>query len=196
VLYGMNTKTVWFQNVLVCLLDANLREYDNLIAGLDKSTMLVAWACRNMLELNIFTKYTLAKGSYARDFTDDMFIDAVDIFSSFREWLLFHNPAARLTELDGTLAALKGGKAGQNIVRASYLRVSKIAEIVKFSDEYRTMSKATSKLVHPTAFSVLGKPDEDKELRRNFFLAAIRYGLDAFHEVQDHVEKHGVEPLP
>jgi hypothetical protein len=61
------------------------------------------------------------------------------------------------------------------------------------------MYKATSKFVHPTGFSVLGNPDERKnlgaELRQNFFLAGIRYGLAAFTEMKEYTAKHGVEPL-
>jgi hypothetical protein len=197
-LYAMRTQTVWFQNVLVCLLDAILREYENLRAGMDKSTLLVAWACRNMLELIIFTKYTLAKGSNAKDFVDDMWIDAVDIFSSFREFIRFHDPARQAARLEQTIDNLKSQKAKHGIVRG-YLKVSEMAVAVDFAEEYRRMHKATSKLVHPTAFSVLGKADEEalgNELKQIFFLAAVRYGLDAFNEMKDYVAKQGVEPLP
>jgi hypothetical protein len=194
----MPTQSGWFQNVLVCLLDAILREYENLEPAFDKPTMFMAWACRNMLELNVFTKYTLAKKSYARMFYDDGMIDAIDVFSSFREWLVFHSPSANTIQLDGTIANLKAAKARQGIVRKRYLKANEIARVVNFSDEYRTMNTVTSKLVHPTAFSVLGRADEDmlgKELRQNFCFAAIGYGLDAFTEMKAHVEKQGVEPV-
>ncbi len=71
------TQTIWFQNMLMCLLTALLREYRSLTVGFKKSTPLLAWACRNMLELNIYTKYVLLNGSNAKDFADDMWIDAI-----------------------------------------------------------------------------------------------------------------------
>jgi hypothetical protein len=200
-MYNTPSKSVWFQNILTCLLDAILREYDNLRIGMDKdSTLLVAWGCRNSLELNVLTKYVLQSGANAKNFADDVWIDAIDVFSSFREWLRFHSPTSQAPGLDQTIADLQSQKTSIGIVRNTYLHVSDIAKAVGFEEEYKRMHKATSKLVHPTAFSVLGNPDEREnfgsELRQNFFLAGIRYGLDAFTEMKEHVEKHGVEPLP
>ncbi|HEY2459687.1 MAG TPA: DUF5677 domain-containing protein [Candidatus Acidoferrum sp.] len=200
-IYNTPAKSVWFQNILTCLLDANLREYDNLRVGMDKdSTLLVAWGCRNMLELNVFTKYVLQCSANAKNFADDVWIDAIDVFSSFREWLRFHSPTGQAPGLEQTIDNLKSQKSGMGIARNTYLRVNEIAVAVNFEEEYKRMYKATSKLVHPTAFSVLGNPDERQhlgaELRQNFFLTGIRYGLDAFTEMRDYVAKHGVEPLP
>src|ERR1700693_537411 len=121
------THTIWFQNTLTCLLSALLREYRNLTVGFKKSTPLLAWGCRNMLELDIFTKYILLKGSYAKDFADDMWIDAIDIFSSFRAWIKVHDPAALMPELDNTISNILSEKAKQGVARNQYLRVSKMA---------------------------------------------------------------------
>jgi hypothetical protein len=199
-MYHTPSKSVWFQNILTCLLNALLREYDDsLRIGMDKdSTLLVAWGCRNSLELNVFTKYVLQSSANAESFADDLWIDSLDIFTSFREWLRFHSPTSQAPGLDQTIANLQSRRA--KIARNTYLRVSDLAKTVNYEDEYKRMHKATSKLVHPTAFSVLGDPDEREnlgaELRQNFFMTGIRYGLDAFTEIKDHVEKHGVEPLP
>jgi len=200
-MYNTLSKSVWFQNILTCLLDAILREYDSLRIGMDKdSTLLVAWGCRNSLELNVFTKYVLQSSANARNFADDVWIDTIDVFSSFREWLRFHSPTSQSPGLDQTIANLQSQKANNGITRNTYLRVGDLAKTVGFEEEYKRMHKATSKLVHPTAFSVLGNPDEREnlgaELRQNFFLTGIRYGLDAFTEIKEHVAKHAVEPLP
>jgi hypothetical protein len=200
-MYSTPAKSVWFQNILTRLLEAIQREYGNLRVGMDKnSTLLVGWGCRNSLELNVFTKYVLQSSANAKNFADDMWIDAVDVFSSFREWLRFHNPASQAPALDQTIANLQSRKASLGNARDTYLRVGEIAKTVGFEEEYKRMQKATSKLVHPTAFSVLGDPDETEslgaELRHTFFVTGIRYGLDAFTEMKEHVAKHGVEPLP
>jgi hypothetical protein len=193
------TQAIWFQNTLICLLSTLLREYQCLKVGLKKSTPLLAWACRNMLELDVFTKYALLRGANAKDFADDMWIDAVDIFSSFREWIRFHDPTGKMTELDQTIANFELEKARQGITRTRYLRASKIAPTVGLSEEYERMNKATSKLVHPTAFSVLAWSEEDKgelgNLRPIFFDAGVRYGIEAFNDMKEYVTKNGVEPL-
>jgi hypothetical protein len=192
------TETIWFQNTLICLLSALLREYRNLTVGFKKSTPLLAWACRNMLELDVFTKYALLKGSHAKDFVDDMWIDAIDIFASFRAWVRVYDPAGAMPELDQTIANFVSEKARQGVTRNEYLKVSKMAAAVNFSEEYQRMNKVTSKLVHPTAFSVLGKFDEGElgNLRPIFFNAGVRYGVEAFNDIREYVSKNHVEPLP
>lgn len=192
------TQTIWFRNTLICLLNALLREYRSLTVGFEKSTPLLAWACRNMLELNIFTKYVLLKGSYAKDFADDMLIDAIDIFSSFREWVRFHDPAGEMPELEQTIENFETQKAAQGVTRKKYLRVGGMAAAVNFSDEYKHINRVTSKLVHPTAFSVLGKADEGElgRLKTIFFNAGVRYAVEAFNEIVDYIAKNDIEPLP
>lgn len=192
------TQTIWFQNTLICLLSAFLREYQSLKVGFKKSTPLLAWACRNMLELNVFTKYALLNGSNAKAFSEDMWIDAIDIFRSFREWIRFQEPSGKMPELDQTIANFEAEKVKRGITRKNYLRASSMAVAVGFAEEYQHMNKTTSKLVHPTAFSVLVKQDEGElgNLKPIFFNSGIRYAFEAFDLVKEYVAKNGVEPLP
>lgn len=192
------TQTIWFKNTLICLLMALLREYQSLTVGLKKSTPLLTWACRNMLELNIYTKYALRSGSNAKDSADDMWIDAIDIFSSFRAWLKFHDPSAVTPELDQTIANFQSEKTKHGVARKTYLKVSEMAVAVDFSDEYRHMNKVTSKLVHPTAYSVLAHSDQGEleNLKPIFFHAGVRYGLEAFNYIREYIRENRVEPLP
>lgn len=197
-LQAQPTQTIWFQNTLICLLTALLREYRSLTVGFKKSTLLLAWACRNMLELNIYTKYILLKGSNAKDFADDMWIDAIEIFSSFQAWIKFHDPGATPLELDQTIANFRAEKAKQGITRSTYLRTKDMAAAVKFTEEYQHMNKVASKLVHPTAFSVLTPFDQGElgHLKPVFFNNGVRFGVEAFADIQEYVNKNGVEPLP
>ncbi len=192
------TQTIWFMNNLICLLNALLREYRSLRVGFTKSTPLLAWACRNMLELNIYTKYILLKGSNAKDFVDDMWIDAVEIFSSFRTWMRFHNRGGTTPELDQTIANFQAEKAKQGIARTKYLRAQDMAAAVSFSEEYQHMSKVASKLVHPTAFSVLTPFDEGEleQLKPIFFNNGVRFGVEAFADIRQYTITKGVEPPP
>ena len=191
------THTIWFKNLLICLLSALLREYRSLTVGFKKSTPLLAWACRNMLELNICTKYVLL-GSNAKNFVDEMWIDAIDVFSSFRDWVKFHDPACVTPELDQTIANFLSEKAKQGVTRTKYLRTQEMAAAVNFSEEYQHMNKVTSKLVHQTAFSVLTPFDQGEpgDLRRILFNAGVRFGVEAFNDIQQYIVKKRVEPLP
>src|SRR5262249_8595404 len=126
-MYHTPSKSVWFQNILIRLLDSILREYDNLRDGMNKdSTLLVAWGCRNSLELNVFTKYVLQSSANAENFANDLWIDSCDIFTSFREWLRFHSPTSQAPDLDRTIANLQSQKT--KIGRDTYLRVSALAK--------------------------------------------------------------------
>lgn len=192
------TQTIWFKNILICLLSALLREHRSLTVGFKKSTPLLAWACRNMLELNIYTKYALLNGSNARSFVDDMWIDAIEIFCSFRRWITLHDPAAMTPELDQTIAKFRSEKAKQGLRRTKYLRTQDMAASVNFSEEYQHMNKVTSKLVHPTAFSVLTTFDQGElgYLRPILADAGVRYGVEAFADIRQYIIKNRIEPLP
>jgi hypothetical protein len=195
-LQNQPTQTIWFQNTLICLLSALLREHRSLTVGFKKSTSLLAWACRNMLELNIYAKYVSLNGSNAKAFADDMWIDAIEIFSSFRTWAKFHDPSAVMPELDQTIENFQSQKTNQGVTRSSYLRAQDMAVAVGFSAEYLHMNKVTSKLVHQTAFSVLTPFDQGElgNLKPLFFNAGIRYGIEAFDRIREYVSKYGVEP--
>ena len=192
------TQTVWFHNVLVSLISALVREYRSLVIGYKKSTPLLAWVCRNMLELNIYTKYALIKGSNARDFVDDRWIDAIEIFEPFRNWVRFHDPGTLTPGIDETIRNFETEKAKQGITRTGYLRMKKMASDVNSREDYEHMNKVASKLIHPTAFSVLGAFDEGElaELKPILFNSGLRFGVQAFNEIKQYVMKNGVEPLP
>jgi hypothetical protein len=85
-LQDQDTRTLWFRNLLICILNTTLREYQHLKIGYRKSTGFLAWACRNLLELDIYAQYALLSKANAKRFVDDRIIDADDIFESFKTW--------------------------------------------------------------------------------------------------------------
>ena len=66
--------------LLSVLLIAVSREYEQLKAGHEKYTGLAAWACRNLLELDIFTKWVLQSPANAKRFVADVAIDGTELF--------------------------------------------------------------------------------------------------------------------
>jgi hypothetical protein len=62
--------------LLICI----LREYKQLREGYEKYTGLAAWACRNLLELNVFTKWILVSDTNAKLFMADVAVDGTEMF--------------------------------------------------------------------------------------------------------------------
>jgi hypothetical protein len=56
--------------------------YQQLRMGYNENNFpLMAWTCRNLLELAIFTKYVLVSEANARRFADNRLIDGCDIIN-------------------------------------------------------------------------------------------------------------------
>jgi|SRR6266700_804873 len=65
----------WFFQIVSELMDATLSNYSRLKQGYNEKSPLLAWACRNLLELAIFSKYVLISEANARRFALDRLID-------------------------------------------------------------------------------------------------------------------------
>ena len=115
-------KNPWFAPLLVHLIQSTLREYQHLKIGYAKSIPFLAWACRNMLELNIITQHLLKSEKDARDFVNDRFTDALQFFESFKTWSEFSDPEFTTPALDQTIARIREqiANAGKTLRRLSF----------------------------------------------------------------------------
>jgi hypothetical protein len=190
------TATPYFYNMVIRLVHSMLKQQHYLTIGFQKSPLLLAWACRNLLELDVITRYCLMSPENGKDFADDRWIDGIEIFKSFKEWMGVTDPGVQTPELDQTIANFEAEKVRQGLTRKTFLVVSHLARAAGMEDEYRHMNKVTSKLVHPTAFSVLAFADEGelRELRPIMFNAGNRYAVDVYREIKAHVDKSGMDP--
>jgi len=190
------TDAEWFVSLLFCLLSSCLREYKHLKIGYEKYTGLGAWACRNLLELNIFTQYVLLSERNARRFIGDRLIDGTDIFESSRDWLLNLNPEAQTPELDETIRKTRELMEAERIEGVGHLRTRALAAEMGMIDDYRYMNKLCSKLVHPTAWSVLAMNDEGElaQIKVILFNQGVRYGLEMGDAIREHIDRHGLKP--
>src|SRR5450432_638593 len=105
------TDVVWFRDLLAGLLNSTLREYRHLKLGLRESTALLAWACRNLLELNIYVQYVLKSEANARRFAGERLADGMDIFDSFKAWAARNDPSLVTAAVDSALNLLIDLKA-------------------------------------------------------------------------------------
>ena len=196
----VDEKNGWFFQIIFELMDATVSNYHQLRIGYnDDNNHLLAWACRNLLELAVFTKYVLMSEANARRFAEDRLIDGCNIISSLRT-LEFHiNPNSDTKLLDDALVRMQAQMAAENVTATKYLAVGSLAEIVGMKEEYACMNRVCSKLVHPTAWSILAVNKGDNafsQFRPIFFQAGAQYLSDLYLAIKEHNATHGMKPKP
>jgi hypothetical protein len=196
----VDEKNGWFFQILFELMDATLSNYHQLKIGYNENNgPLLAWACRNLLELAIFTKYVLISESNARRFADDRFIDGCDIITSLRALELHLNAQSDTTLLDDALAKMQAQMAAEGVTAKKYLATGNLAESAGMKEDYVCMNRVCSKLVHPTAWSVLAMNKEHNSFsqsRQIFFQCGAQYGCDVYLAIKTHNATHGMKPKP
>ena len=188
----------WFFQIVFELMDATLTNYQQLRAGYNESNFpLLAWACRNLLELAIFTKYVLISEVNARRFADDRLIDGCDIITSLRTLELHIDPQSDMTLLDDALARMQAQRAAEGVTAKRFLATGDLADTVGMKEDFTCMNRVCSKLVHPTAWSILAMNKGENcfsQSRQILFSAGVRYGCDLYLEIKAHNGVHGMKP--
>ena len=124
---GSNLKPVderngWFFQIVFELIDADLSNYDQLKIGYnDNNNHLLAWACRNLLELAIFARFILLSESNARRFAEDRLIDGCDIIASLRTLELHIDPQSDTRLLDDALSRMQAQMATEGVTAKRHL---------------------------------------------------------------------------
>jgi hypothetical protein len=110
-------------------------------------------------------------------------IDGIEIFQSIKEWVNHYEPGSKTPELDETLRHTYERKASEGLADTKFLDTRQLAEEVGMTADYKYIAKVCSKLVHPTAWSVLSKSSgtEEAQFRHMLFHIGARFGLDAFN---------------
>jgi hypothetical protein len=181
---------VWFRALLVGLLNSTLREYQHLKLGLRKSTALLAWACRNLLELNIYVQYVLKSEANAKRFAGERLADGIDILDSFKTWAARNDPSLVAPAVDAALNSLIELKAQEESAPGRALSTRYVSAEVGLADEYANMNKVCLKLIRPTAFSVLAAADDGELvlLRPVLFRSGAGHGLEILQAVKQHLD--------
>lgn len=152
-----------------------------------------------MLELVVFTKYVLASEANARRFAQDRLIDGCDIITSLRALELHINPESDTSLLDNALKRMRAQMTLECVTAEKFLNTGSIASIVGMKKDFDCMNRVCSKLVHPTAWSVLAVNKGENaftQARRILFQAGAMYGCDLYASIQDHHTSQGMKPKP
>jgi hypothetical protein len=176
-----------FAPLLIGLLNATLREYQHLKLGLKHSTAMVAWACRNLLDLHIYTRYALASEGNAQRLVAERLSDGVEIFDAFQTWLARNDAALVPPSIGEALRTMTEQRADSEFAEAPPLKLKRVAADVGLADEYANMTRLSAKLAHPSAFSVAasGEDPDIGSLRPILFRAGAGHGLEILRAMKE-----------
>src|SRR5947209_20435679 len=135
------TDAAWFRDLLDGLLHSTVREYQHLKMGLRKSTALLAWASRNLLELDIYVQHVLRSEANARRFAGERLTDGIDIFDAFRTWAARNDPALVTPPIDAVLQTLTEQKAIEDSAPVRALSTRYLSAEAGLADEYANMTR-------------------------------------------------------
>ena len=176
----------WFPQLLLALLNATLCEYRHLRLGLKHSTSMVAWACRNLLDLHIYTRYALSAEEHAKRLVGERLIDGIELFDSFQTWLARNDPGLVPPAVAETLFELTEQLADAGMAETPPLKLKRIAAEVGLADEWANMARLSLKLAQPSAFSVLAGESKIESLKPILFRAGAGHGLEILRAMKEH----------
>jgi hypothetical protein len=116
-----------------------------------------------------------------------------------KTWMVYLDPAIKTPALDETLRLAYERKASEKVAEKKHLEIRDLAEEVGMTPDYRNTNRLCSKLVHPTAWSVLSMNEEGEyaAFHPMLFNTGARYGLDGFNTIREYAEKlRGTGSLP
>jgi len=109
-----------------------------------------------------------------------------------KAWLLHFDPSAGTKELDETIRLGHERRKSEGTTGKKHLEVRNLADAVGMTADYKRTMKLCSKLVHPTAWSVISMREEEGEyaaFRVILFQSGSRFGLDVYNTIREHLLK-------
>lgn len=184
-----------FYPIVTAISRAAMKNYATLRQAFDDDSYdLLAWSCRNLLELDIFMKYVLMSKANADEFATHRLIDGLEIAEHLQEFDLHANPSP-INDLDFTIGELKQKMAAEGMLLSRRLSTRQWAKIVHMGEDYDAVNKVCSKLIHPTAWAILTEgvgSDLFPEAREIFYGSGARYFMDIFVSIKEHIRQYGV----
>ena len=189
----------WYINIFVGILHETWRATRHMFSGLRLGEMTyLSWAARNALELQVWTKYVIASRTNARRFHEDKFVDGTEVIALTDDLHLIDKRAEiyreAFDEMKATIAEFMTHQ-GIDAKGKKHLNVGSVAQQVEFGPEFQAMNRLFSKLVHPTAYSILTPLGNEREIiMKSTFYSASCYCHDILHDVNAHFQAIGIQP--
>ena len=195
----------FFFEVIRELIDAALTNYGHLKRAYLESKSstgiypYLAWASRNLLELSIFTKYVLTSASNSRRFGEDRLVDGCEIIKSLIDLEHFYDPQCKTDLLDEALSRMEAQMVVEGVKAKKHIDIKQIVEAVEMKEEYKCMNRFCSKLVHPSAWSVLAMnkgTNSFAQSRDILFGTGVGYLSEIYLAVESHNDRQQMRPNP
>ncbi len=117
-----------------------------------------------------------------------------------KKWFEALEPVLPTPELDTALKTFQQTKADAGINRKNYRTTRELARILGSEPDYEHVNKFSSKLIHPTAWSLLSadlaKDKDDALMRPYIYQAGSKYFAESFLRIREYVVKYGTKPIP
>lgn len=189
-----------FYHIVTALARESMLNYQTLRQAFnDDAQVLMAWSCRNLLELVIFTKYVLLSKANADEFAGHRFIDGLEIAEHLKELELYMHPSLTVSALDPVITRFTAQMAAEGVTRTRYLAVSQWANTVGMASEYKILNKVCSKFVHPTSWAILSSDIGSArfpEAKDVLYGSGAEFFLGVFVAIKEHIKAHGVSHKP
>jgi hypothetical protein len=119
---------------------------------------LLAWTTRNIFELDTILIYVSASAENLASFLDDVILDEIQVRSAAIGLNLDRADPTVTRRQDETIDRLRKRKAEIGITRDRPLRTIDMARKIspEWEREYQALNKLYSKIVHPTAYLLMG----------------------------------------
>ena len=175
----------WYGELLARFLECAADHYRHMKLGLRHSTALLAWASRNLLELNIYAQYVLQSDANARRFAMNRVVDGIDTFESFKTWLARNDASLVPAEVDASLETLAELRAREDDVPPRLYSLKYLSAEVGLADEFANMTKICAKLSQPGVFAIAAGENEVVVFQAALFRAGAGYGMEIYQAVKN-----------
>jgi len=197
-----------FYHVIISLSRTALKNYYMLRGALDANDQEhLAWACRNLLELNVFMKNILKSKDRLLEFAHYRHADGIQIVERLIKLEEKHQTEQGqqpgTSEINSNLRArldeFNKARIADGVVSTKHLPTREWAEVVGLEDDYDIINKVCSKLVHPTSWSILTEDigtERFPDAYELFYLFGTMYFAEMFNDLGEHMNKCGLSHTP
>lgn len=189
-----------FYHIFTALSTVAVNNYVSLRKAVDRDDqMMLAWSCRNLLELAIFTKYALMSETNADEFAGARLVDGVQIGKRLKQLELYLNPHLATSAFDVVINRFTTQMLAEGITQTKFLNTGQLAGAVGMKEDYETMNQVCSKFVHPTAWSILTEDIGSERFPAAdelFYTCGAQYFATVMAEIMPHIRQWGLRHKP
>ncbi|MGD0733127.1 MAG: hypothetical protein ABR956_17825 [Terracidiphilus sp.] len=169
--------------LLISLLKSARRAYHHLRNGWQCDSTYTAWACRNLLELRVFAKYIAASPENRKRFVCDLIVDSEEKSEALKNLAFRVTPELSLNYDDPHPGIHRAMRDDLSFQGGKYLSATQLAPQLGLEADFRFTHKMCSKLVHPTAQSILSIDLEDQNERDVHLLYGCNYLTEVVNDI-------------